>query len=93
MFKRLTEKPNEEIASESVGLGIKHQYRGNFDKAIADYNRAITIAPNYPHAYRDRASSHKAIGNAAQAARAMQMYRVSSVSKSPAWALRWRPHP
>ncbi|MDT9186184.1 tetratricopeptide repeat protein, partial [Limnospira sp. PMC 289.06] len=43
--------------------GFAHRSQGNYKAAIADYNRAIEINPNYHNAYNNRGFAHRSQGN------------------------------
>ena len=50
-------------SSEYTGRGIAYALKGDHDKAIADFNKAIEINPRYAPAYVGRGDSYDAIDN------------------------------
>jgi tetratricopeptide (TPR) repeat protein len=42
--------------------GIAYQFKGDLDRAIADYNKAIELRPNYARAYESRGSAYASKG-------------------------------
>lgn len=49
-------------AQDYFWLGLSQYYSGNFVEAIAAYNKAIELDPNYAVAYYNRASARSALG-------------------------------
>jgi hypothetical protein len=44
-----------------------YRYRGDLDKALADYTEAIRLKPDYAEAYFNRGRTHAAMGNSGEA--------------------------
>jgi tetratricopeptide (TPR) repeat protein len=42
--------------------GVAYQFKGDLDRAIADYNKAIEHRPSYAHAYESRGSAYASKG-------------------------------
>jgi tetratricopeptide (TPR) repeat protein len=42
--------------------GVAYQFKGDLDRAIAEYNKAIALKPNYAHAYESRGSAYASKG-------------------------------
>ena len=42
--------------------GVAYQFKGDLDRAIADYNKAIELRPNYARAYESRGSAYASKG-------------------------------
>lgn len=75
---RITPALSELIRNDAVtyyGRGTTYNEKGGHAKAIADFDSAISVNPNFALAYGVHASAHAALGNAAQADRDMQKYR------------------
>src|SRR5262245_20809177 len=50
------ETPN--LANAYRNRGVAHAQRSEYDQAIADFNKAIALDPNYATAYNDRAVAY-----------------------------------
>lgn len=42
--------------------GLAYQFKGELDRAITDYNKAIELRPRYAHAYESRGSAYASKG-------------------------------
>jgi tetratricopeptide (TPR) repeat protein len=42
--------------------GVAYQFKGDLDRAIADYNKAIELRPNHVRAYESRGSAYASKG-------------------------------
>ena len=42
--------------------GVAYQFKGDVDRAIADYNKAIELRPSYARAYESRGSAYASKG-------------------------------
>ena len=59
------QKPEIDLVEEAkiyFNRGLKHQNQNEYEKAIADYNKAIELNPNYVYAYGNRGISYKNLG-------------------------------
>ncbi|MEM6500253.1 MAG: tetratricopeptide repeat protein [Cyanobacteria bacterium P01_C01_bin.89] len=56
-----------EAAQSHYQAGLTLAHRGSFVRAIAEFDEAIRLAPNFSQAFQDRGSSHLALGNAVAA--------------------------
>lgn len=56
-----------ELPSAYRSRGSLYADLGKHENAIADFTSAIEVSPDWPFAYRDRAESHRALGNEKEA--------------------------
>ncbi len=61
----LSRHPNS--ASDYNNRGLMYLKRGNYQRALDDFNRAIALDPHLDRAYNNRANCHAALGNLAAA--------------------------
>ncbi len=54
--------PDEKLAWIFYSRGWRYGATGKFDRAIADYNRAIRLKRDYAHAFRDRGRAYERKG-------------------------------
>lgn len=54
-------------AQSHYEAGLTHAHRGNYSRAITEFDEAIRLAPNFSQAFQDRGSSHLALSNAVAA--------------------------
>lgn len=52
-----------ELAALYMNRGVELKQKGRLDAAIADYDRAIAIYPNYPLAFNNRANARRDKGD------------------------------
>jgi len=60
------EDQNESTASRAAAannLGVEYRRKGDFDRAVADYNEAIRLKPTYAVAYYNRSFAYRAMGD------------------------------
>lgn len=58
----LSEKSPDLQAAAYLKRGVAYRLKGQFDKAIADYNAALRINPHYAEAYNNRGDAQDALG-------------------------------
>ncbi len=76
----VAKNPNAPAAHNN--LGIIHRKRGEFDKAMQCYRRAIQLRPNHPRPYFNLGLTYERIG---QTDKAADCYRTA-VAKGPSYA-------
>ena len=57
--------------------------KGEYDRAIADYNSAIRLNPQHMNAYNNRAKAYEKTGDSEQAAADQAMYERLKKKESP----------
>ena len=75
-------KAYNNLASAYNNRGFAYDNKGHYDKAIEDYNKAITINPNYANAYYNRGVAY---GNKGQIDRAIEDFN-KAISINPNYA-------
>ena len=58
----MTKDVNKECAETYYNRGLAHSKNGEFDKAIADYTKAIELKPDYADAYYRRSKAWLHLG-------------------------------
>jgi len=53
----------KDAAEEAMNKGVDYSFEGKYDKAIAEFNKAIAINPNLAEAYGERGSAYKHKGD------------------------------
>jgi tetratricopeptide (TPR) repeat protein len=56
-------EPPSKSAMTYITRGNAYHVKGEFDRAIADYNQAIELNPKYAHAYKNRGSAYESKGD------------------------------
>jgi len=62
----IIEDQNESTASRAAAAnnrGVEYRRKGDFDRAVADYNEAIRLEPTYALAYYNRGFAYRAMGD------------------------------
>lgn len=59
----LTALPTLQDAEAYYQRGLSYDYQGGFDQALADYNQALQLSPNFAVVYYDRGRIYQAQGN------------------------------
>jgi tetratricopeptide (TPR) repeat protein len=58
----MTKELNEKCAETYYNRGLAHSKKGELDKAIADYTKAIELKPDYADAYYNRGGAWLRLG-------------------------------
>ncbi|MDE0689339.1 MAG: tetratricopeptide repeat protein [Candidatus Poribacteria bacterium] len=58
----MTKKPNKECAETYYNRGLAHSKKGELERAIADYTKAIELKPDYADAYYSRGGTFLRLG-------------------------------
>ena len=66
--KRQAAPDNRQAAIDSLNRGNAYNGKGEYDKAIADCNEAIRLAPTIPEWYSFRAKAYRALAEEEKAA-------------------------
>ena len=59
----MTKKHNQACADTYYQRGLVHAKKGELDKAIADYTKAIALKPDYAEAYYQRGGAWLRLGD------------------------------
>jgi tetratricopeptide (TPR) repeat protein len=89
------ELSQEELSRAYNSRGLSWDKKGDYDKAIADYSKAIMIDPKYVEAYNNRGSAcdkkgdyDKAIADCSKAIELDPMYAEAYNNRGIAWAMK-----
>ena len=63
----MTKKLNKECAKTYYNRGVAHSKKGELERAIADYTKAIELKPDYADAYYSRGGAWLRLGKREEA--------------------------
>lgn len=61
-MEKITKELNQECAETYYNRGLAHSKKGELDKAIADYTKAIELKPDFADAYYHRSKTWLHLG-------------------------------
>ncbi|MCX7833208.1 MAG: tetratricopeptide repeat protein [Ignavibacteria bacterium] len=81
IYKKFVKVYSSKDAEFYYNRGIAYRYKGDYDRAIQDYNKAIEINPNDADAYYYRGLAYEKLGKKEEAERDFEIYEKLKVKK------------